>query len=113
MEHARSISSKQWAFVYSEIQELSEKSSHIDYETQFMKAQIPSSLSFLDAELIRVYRSSGPYVILANCFDERVELRLTSSNEPKAKIVLHWAEPTNENPYATGSQVLWEGDNDY
>ena len=77
-----------------------------------MKNQIPMSLSFLNAEVIRVYKSRGPYVILANCFDERIELHLTYSDDPKAMVTLHWAEPTNENPYTTGSQILWEGINE-
>lgn len=112
VEHARSISSEQWAVAYSEIQTLSEIHSQNADKTQFRKNQIPVSLSFLNAEVIRVYKSRGPYVILANCFDERIELHLTSSDSLKGMITLHWAEPTNENPYATGSQILWEGGND-
>lgn len=110
--HARSLSSEQLGTVYSEIQKLSSKYAKDNYETQISRKEIPNSLLFLDAELIRVYRSRGPYVILANCFDERIELSLSSSDDPKATITLYWAEPTNENPYTTGKEVLWESSNE-
>ncbi len=112
VSHARSLSAKQLQAVFSEVTKLSLKHAPESYETQIYKADIPKSLSFLKAELIRVYSSNGSYIVLANCFDERVELTLSPTNAPKSSITLHWAEPTNENPYATGSQVLWEIDND-
>ncbi len=78
-----------------------------NYETQFIKSEIPESLRFLNAELIRVYRSRGPYIILANCFDEREELFLSQLSDAVSTITLHWAEPSDDNPYARGSQILW------
>lgn len=74
VERARSLSPEQLQTVYIEAQKLSRVHSQENYETQFLKSEIPESLRFLNAEVIRVYRSRGPYIILANCFDERVEL---------------------------------------
>jgi len=111
--HARSLSPEQFETVYSEINKLSSKYAPDNYETQISRKDIPDSLLFLDAELIRVYRSRGPYVILANCFDERIELRLSSTDHPKGTITIYWAEPTNESPYATGKQILWQGGNEF
>ncbi|TQF68056.1 hypothetical protein [Pseudoalteromonas luteoviolacea] len=110
--HARSLTTKQLETIYSETQKLSDTLVPESYEAQFMKPEIPETLNFLSAELIRVYRSEGPYIILVNCFDERIELRVSASGAPEKRITLSWAEPTNENPYATGSQVLWETNND-
>ena len=93
--------------VYVEVQKLSRLHSQEDYETQFLKSEIPESLKFLNAEVIRVGRSKGPYIILANCFDERIELSLSREGEAESIITLHWAEPSKEKPYATGSQILW------
>lgn len=106
--HARSLSQAQLQKVYVEVQKLSIKHAPKNYETQFIKGDIPDDLLFLKAELISVYQSGGPYIILANCFDERIELRLSSSDQSPSVITLYWAEPTNENPYATGKQVLWQ-----
>jgi len=110
--HARSLTTKQLEMIYRETQILSNTIAPEDYESQFMKSEIPESLSFLNAEAIRVYRSAGPYIILAHCFDERIELRVSASDDPIRRITLFWAEPTNENPYATGNQVIWETNND-
>lgn len=112
VEHARALTTKQLETIYRETQRLSNTVAPESYEAQFMRPEIPESLSFLSAELIRVHRSRGPNIILANCFDERVELRVSASNVPIKRITLSWAEPTNENPYATGKQVLWEINND-
>ncbi len=105
---ARSLTQQQLETVYVEIQKLSDENAGKNYETQFSKEDIPNKLAFLNAEVIRVYRSGDPYVILANCFDERIELHLSSSDDLLESITLHWAEPTNENPYLTGSQKLWQ-----
>lgn len=111
--YARTLSPKQLETVYFEVQNLSIRYDPDNYETQTFKTEIPESLLFLDAEFIRVYRSRGPNIILANCFDERIELTLSPSDHSPsdhslATITLHWAEPTNENPYSTGSQILWQ-----
>ncbi len=105
---ARSLSQQQLETAFVEIQKLSAENASKNYETQFTYEEIPNNLAFLNAEVIRVYRTGGPYVILANCFDERIELSLSSLDDKQESITLYWAEPTNENSYLTGSQVLWQ-----
>ncbi|WP_185234713.1 hypothetical protein [Teredinibacter franksiae] len=107
VEKARSLSSDQLEMVYFQVQKISEAYSKKNYETQFLKSEIPQNLSFLNADLIRVYRSRGPYIVLANCFDERIELALSHVGESEPTVTLYWAAPTNENPYARGSQIIW------
>jgi len=106
--NARSLSAEQWKSVYLEIHKLSEKYAKEKYETHLVRTEIPDNLKFLNAEVIRLHRSKAPYVILANCFDERIELSLSPADSPQASITLYWAEPTNENPYGKGSQILWQ-----
>ena len=108
---ARKLTSEQLKTVYIEVQKLSEVHTKESYEKEFFKSEIPSNLSFLNADNIRVYKSRGPYIILANCFDERIELTLSQASESEASITLHWAEPTKESPYARGSQVIWQKNN--
>ncbi len=103
----RSLTPKQLETVFIEVQKLNKIHSQENYQMQFYKAEIPESLSFLNAELIRVYRSKGPYIILANCLDERIELTLSEAEESEPTITLHWAEPTSKDPYAKGSEVIW------
>lgn len=110
--HARSLTTEQLEMIYREAHILGNTTPPENYESQFMKSEIPESLSFLNAEAIRVYRSAGPYIILAHCFDERIELRVSGLDDPIKRITLFWAEPIDENPYATGSQVIWEINND-
>jgi hypothetical protein len=105
--HARSLSAEQLKTAYFELYKLSDKYAKENYETKLFAAEIPNNLKFLNAEVIRVYQTKAPDVILANCFDERIELSLSPADDPQATITLHWAEPTNENPYITGNQILW------
>lgn len=109
---ARSLSSEQLEIIYVEVQKLSAKYSMESYETQIFEEDFPDSLFFLEADLIRVYRSGGPYIILASCFDERIELKLSPSDHTQRTVTLYWAEPTNKNPYATGNQILWQDVNE-
>ena len=107
VSHARSLSPEQLEEVYFEVHKLSSSFPPYNYETEISKEQIPDSLQYLDAELIRISSSIGPQIVLADCFDESVELGLSPLNSAENTITLFWSEPTNENPYQIGKQILW------
>ena len=57
VEWPRSLSPEQLQTVYIEAQKLNRIHSQENYETQFLKSEIPESLGFLNAEMIRVYHT--------------------------------------------------------
>ena len=108
--HARSLTDEQLAFAYDELHRLHEE--HVDepFGVAFSGDDIPQSLAFLKADLVRFGEGAAtrPYVALAHCWDERVELRVSARGVVPATISLSWATPTRENAWATASEVLWQ-----
>ncbi|MDK1286798.1 hypothetical protein [Pseudoalteromonas umbrosa] len=107
--HARALSAQQLQQTYFTLKSL--RSVHtVDVFGKVLRNEdIPDSLHFLEADSIKLRVSGLPYVVLANCFDERIELRLTSPESQNGpSITLQWAAPTKNNAYAIGMQVLWE-----
>ncbi len=100
-----------------ETQKLRSKFTQQLSEAKLAKEDIPKSLKFLNAEHIRLSLEYGTdiisaYIVLANCFDERIELTLLQQNNSNIVITLYWAEPTVENPYSRGEQILWQAHNE-
>ncbi len=110
--HARSLSADQLETLHNEvqkeIQKLNNQNASEFHETEFFRDNIPDNLRFLNPESISINRSRGAYIVLANCYDERIELRVSPSDQMQSTIALYWTEPTNENPWASGKQVLWQ-----
>lgn len=64
---------------------------------------IPAAFKVLQADFVRM----NGYVVLANCFDERVSLWFEPPAAAEPGITLSWAEPSTKDAYAEGSEVLW------
>jgi hypothetical protein len=103
---ARSLTADQWASAYDEVERLRDGSNP---RRRRGPDGVPEALGFLEAEMIHV-RSQGDTVItLAHCWDERIELEFSTGHPRERTISLSWAQPTRENSYATGSEVVWRG----
>ncbi|WP_045856798.1 hypothetical protein [Teredinibacter purpureus] len=108
VERARQLTQEELEKIYYEVHKLAEQIPEDSYGKEIYRSDIPDNLEFMGAEHIRINPDRDPYIILANCYDERIELTLSKIATGTAKITLHWAKPTVDAPYATGSQVLWE-----
>ncbi|WP_141685292.1 hypothetical protein [Pseudoalteromonas luteoviolacea] len=107
VKHARSLSPVQLEFAYNELAKLGKNNKPEFFDKHYRGDDIPASLNFLKAETIGITPEGNTSVFLANCLDERV-IFVPSLRGKDTTIMLYWAEPTTENPYKTGYEILWQ-----
>ena len=70
---------------------------------------IPEDLKYLHARYISFDWS--PYIVMAKCnVSVGVLVLFRPSKDGRDTIELSWYAPTDENPYMTGSEILWTDD---
>ena len=103
---ARSLSQEQLADLNARIWELSEQYPYAQL-TNHSEPYIPDDLDYLDALYI-VPGGAYPSIVLTKCnVSVGVNLNFGPSRTGQNRIELNWYAPTDENPYMTGSQILW------
>ena len=103
---ARSLSQDQLAGLNARIWELGEQYPYAQL-TNHSEPYIPDDLDYLDALYI-VPGGDYPSVVLTKCnVSVGVNLNFGPSRTGQDTIKLSWYAPTDENPYQTGSEILW------
>ena len=103
---ARSLSQNQLAGLNARIMELSEQYPYAQL-TNHKEPYIPDDLEYLDA----LYIAPGgdyPSIVLTKCnVSVGINLNFGPSRTGQDMIEINWYAPTDENPYKTGSEILW------
>lgn len=103
---ARSLSQEQLAELHARVISLSEQYPY-DQLTNFQEPFIPNDLKYLDARYITL-DGEYSYVVLAKCnVSVGVTLFFERSRDGQDIIELKWDAATTEDPYQSGSEILW------
>lgn len=103
----RSLSQEQLADLNVRFKELEKEYPPYSQLTNHREPFIPGDLKYLNAR----YINTGRYIVLAKC---NVSVGITVFFEPsragQETIRLSWDNASSENPYGTGSEILWTSD---